>query len=210
MIIMLTISSCAGYRYYEKSNPFSIYGIKSIYIPTFYNHSNLSNASHFFTKEFYVLMGQFKGLKIAKSKEHADAVLIGVLTSPQKISETILSSGLRGAKSVAGKSIGDSRQDFYVPAVGQVNLTLRITLLKRPTINEIKLIQSELGKQVKSSSKIIINESIGITSSFNREYFDEDGGKVHATLNRGAVKNTIEAMAIQTAENFRNMILYAF
>ena len=208
--ILLIASSCAGYRYYEKSNPFSIYGIKSIYIPAFYNHSNLSNASHAFTKEFFILMSQFRGLKIENNEDKADAVLIGIIASPKKINETMINSGLRGAKSVAPKAIGDKRQDFYVPASNLINLTLRVTVLKRPSKEEIDFFQSNLSTQVSPTGKIIFNESIALRKSFNREYFDEDGSKVNATLNRGALKNTVELMAIDASENFRNMILYAF
>lgn len=208
--ILSLVSGCADYRYYEKSNPFSTYEIKSIYIPTFYNHTNLSNAAYRFTREFYILMSQFRGLKITNNPQNADAVLIGVLESPKKLSESVLTTGLRGAKSVSSNSIGSDRQDFYISSSSQVSLTLRIMVLKRPSAQEIRLLQSDLGKQIQPNNKIVFNESIVLRRSFNREYFDEDGSKVHATLNRGALKSTVEYMAKEASDNFRNMILYAF
>lgn len=207
---VLFVTGCAGYRYLEKNNPFSIYGIKSIYVPTFYNHTNLSNASHTFTKEFNFLLGQFTGLKLKDDNKSADATLIGILTSPKKLSDSVSSSGLRGAKSVASNSIGNDRGDFYVPSANQISLSLRIIVLKNPTKEEIELIKTQLGEHIPLSSKIIFNESIALSSSFNREYFDSDAGKVHATLNRGALRTTVENMALQASENFRNMIIYAF
>ena len=207
---LILFQGCAGYRYQEKSNPFAQYGIKSIHIPLFYNHSNLANTSAIFTREIYGLMSEFKGLQIQGSKAGADATLIGIIESADRLNETIVNRGLRVAKSVASESIGSKRGDFYVPSSSNVQLALRIVVIKNPTENEIKLLRSEFGKNVPVSSKVIFNEQIRVNTSYNREYFDGDGGNVHATLNRGAINNSLDLMAKNAASSFRDMILYAF
>jgi hypothetical protein len=210
LMLLVIVSSCAGYRYHEKGNPFAQYGIKSMRIPAFYNHSNISNTSYVFTREIYSLLSQFKGLRIQGGKGPADATLIGIIESADSLNQTVTNQGLRVAKSVADKSIGNDRGDFYVPAASNIQLSLRVIVIKNPTDSEIKLLRSELGKKVPVSSKVIFNEVIPVNATFNREYFDEDAGKVHATLNRGAMRNSLDGMAKNASNSFRDMILYAF
>jgi hypothetical protein len=210
MTQLTLLQGCAGYRYQEKNNPFAQYGVKSLRVPLFYNHSNLANTSSVFTREIYDLLSEFKGLSVQGSKGKADATLIGIVESSQRLNETITNRGLRVAKSVASSNIGNSRGDFYVPSASNVQLILRIIVIKNPSENEIKLLRSEFGKNVPVSSKVIFNEQIRVSASYNREYFDGDAGAVHATLNRGAVHNSLDAMAKNAASAFRDMILYAF
>ncbi len=80
---MLALASCAGYRFQEKNNPFAQYGVKSISVPMFYNHSLFPNISAPMTKEVYQMLSSFSGLKLSSGHEEADAVLVGIITSPE-------------------------------------------------------------------------------------------------------------------------------
>lgn len=205
------MTSCAGYRYQEKSNPFKRYGISSVKIPMFYNHSGVANVSAPFTREFITMLSRFQGLKILNTNEgQADAVLIGVISSPNSNSSTIENQSLSVIEKISDEGSGRSRRDFYIPSSSRVNLRLRIIMIKNPTEKEIKVLSSEFGKYVHVDSKVLINESILLSETFNRERDIGEAGNVNYTQNTGAVKNTIETLAERSTASFRSLILYAF
>lgn len=201
--------SCAGYRYQEKGNPFAQYGVKSISIPMFYNHSNLANISMPITKEVHRMFTQFNDLKVYSGKKEADAVLIGIITTEDRLSMSRSGSNLRSAKNVVPRSIGDDRGDFYIPSRTDLRAKLQVIILKKPSEKEIELMKSSLGKFV-VSSKVIANETIPLRFSFIREVFSGSGGQVIGTQNRSAIKNGYEELAKNAATNLRDMIIYAF
>lgn len=209
LFIILFLSSCAGYRYQESKNPFAQYGIKSISIPMFYNHSNLTNVSSPMTNEIYVMLTKFKELKVKSGYKKADAVLIGIVSSTRTLSKSRTGSNLRSVKNAAGELIGDNRGDFYIPSNTTVGAQLNLILIKNPSPNEIKLMKSSLGKFV-VSSKIIFNETIPLSQTFTRELYTDESVAVVNTQNRSAVKKSVSDMARSAAQNFKDMIIYAF
>lgn len=211
LVFLFCLTACAGYRFQEKSNPFERYGIRSVQIPMFYNHSSLPNVSAPFTKEFKNMLYKYRGLRITTSdSEKVDAVLIGIIDSPRTLAETIENQTLRVADSVAGSAVGEDRRDFYVPGSSRLTLSVRLILIKNPTPKEIKVLQSEFGKYVQVDSKVLIHEKIQLSESFNREIYDGQDGNIHYTQNQGAIKSTIDLLAMRASESFRSLILYAF
>ena len=209
LIFILGLSSCAGYRYQEQNNPFAQYGIESISVPMFYNKSNHSNISSAMTKEIYLMLTRFKGLKVYSGNKEADAVLIGIVDSQNRISQTRRGGNLRSVENAAGEIIGENRGDFYIPSQTDVSAQLRIILIKKPSKKDIQLMQSSLGKFV-ANSRIIFNETINLNQSFTREIYDDESVSVINTQNRSALKKSIRSMASNAAQNFKDMIIYAF
>lgn len=212
IFLILTLGiSCSGYRFSQTTNPLAQYGIDSLSIPMFYNFSSLPETSSNFTRETYKLLSGFTGLKLNSGwSNSSDAVLIGIIRSPDTIAQTIKPSSLRVAESVAPTKIGEARPEFYVPGASTLSLMLQVIVIKRPTSEELQLLQSELGPQIPTSAKIIFNERFTLAGSYTREFFDEEAGSVAATQNAGALRRTKDTMGVQAAELIRDMILYAF
>lgn len=206
---IFTLFSCAGYRFQEKENPFAQYGVKSITIPMFYNKSNLSNISAPMTKEMYHMLSTFSGLHIKSGNNDADAVLIGIVDAPSQAKESREATNLRSAKNTAEEALGENREDFYIPSTTNVRASLRLILLKNPSEKEIELLKSSLGKFA-VGPKIIVNETIALSGSFTREIYSDEAIDVIDTQNRSALRSTVDDMAKNAAQNFKDMILYAF
>jgi hypothetical protein len=215
LFFLLLITSCSGYRFTQQENPLSQYGIGTLSIPMFFNYSNQSEVSNHFTRETFRLLTTFKGLKL-KSGYHpeADAVLIGIIKSPEKIALTLKPNNLRVAQGRAGNAIGNKRQNFYIPGTTEMSMFLQIIVIKKPTDEELSLLKSGIGNEIKMNSRIIFNETIPLRTQFTREVFDKsdnsDGVNVIATQNAGIQRKSIMSLAEQAAISVRDMILYAF
>ncbi len=177
----------------------------------FYNYSTLSEVHTDFTRETYQLLTGLTGLKLTSGyNRDSDAVLIGILKSPEKLSETIRSSNLRLAQAKAASAIGNTRQKFYVPGSSDIVLYLQIIVIKKPTEDELSVLKSSLGEQVKPGSKIIFNELLPIRYQYTREILDDEGVQVVGSQNLGVQRKSLKTMAEQAAISVRDMILYAF
>ena len=212
LLILLFISGCSGYRYTQQDNPLSQYGIESLSVPMFHNYSNQPEVSAHFTRETYRLLSSYRGLKLRSGyHQESDAVLIGILKSPEKIYETQRPNNLRVAQDRAGNAIGDERQNFYIPGTTYMAMALQVIVIKKPSEEELSLLKSGIGDKVKLNSRIIFNETIPLSAQYTREVFDlNEGLEVTATQNTGLQRKIIKNLAEQAAINVRDMILYAF
>ena len=209
--MLLFIFSCSGYRYGHPNNPLSQYGINTLAVPMFYNYSNLAAVGPEFTQETYRQLMSFSGLKLISGySEKADAVLIGIVRSPEKMNETLRAGSIRVAKNQTPDAIGDKRQNFYIPGSTTIQLYLQIVLIKKPTEEEIGLFHTELAPQIPLSSRVLLNEFLPVSESFVRELMDNEGVQVLATQNSGVQRKKIKMMAVSAAETIRDLILYAF
>lgn len=211
ILLCFIISSCSGYRFQQQDNPLSQYGIQSISIPAFYNYSALPHVGAEFSREVYAMMAGFPSLKVRSGFDNStDAVMIGIVKSPEKLRNTTRAQNLRVAQSQAPKAIGNTRKEFYIPGTTNVQLYLQIIVIKHPSEAELELLRSGLGEDVRGSDKIIFNETLPITQSYTREIFDEEAVNVVGTQNKGLQQKTIMTMAERAAESVKEMILYAF
>ncbi|WPU66141.1 hypothetical protein [Peredibacter starrii] len=211
LIILLMLAGCSGYRFSQQENPLSQYGIQSLSVPMFYNYSNISEASGEFTRETYRLLTGFSGLKLYNGyKSSSDAILIGIIKSPEKMYDSLRPNNLRVAQDKAPNSIGTTRENFYIPGTTDVQLYLQVIVIKKPSEEELSLLKSGIGDQVRTNSKIIFNEVIPLKMQYTREILDNQGTQVNATQNFGAQRKTIRTMAEQAAVTVRDMIFYAF
>lgn len=210
LLILLFISGCSGYRYTQQENPLSQYGIDSLSVPMFHNYSNQPEASGNFTRETYRLLSSYPGLKLHSGyRTDSDAVLIGIIKTPEKIFESQLPNNLRVAQKQADNATGD-RQDFYIPGTTIMQLYLQVIVIKKPTEEELSLLKSGIGDKVKLSSRVIFNETIPVRAQYTREIFDNEEVSITATQNAGIQRKTMRTMAEQAAISVRDMILYAF
>lgn len=208
---LLALVGCSGYRFTQQENPLLQYGIHSLSVPMFYNYSSISEVSAPFTRETYRLLTSFSGLKLRSGYDkNADAVLIGIIKSPEKIFETLRPGSPRDAQQVAKDAIGTKRPQFSTPGATIVTLSLQVIVIKKPTEDELALLKSGIGDQVAVSSKVIFNELIPLNSSFTREIIDGQGVDVIATQNAGVQRKAVQTLSRQAAINVRDMILYAF
>lgn len=213
LIILMSVLlwGCTGYRFIQQDNPLSQYGIQTLSVPMFYNYSNLSDVSADFTRETYRLLTSFSGLKLINGyKKSSDAVLIGILKTPEKVMETLRPINLRLAQDRAKDVIGPSRQKFYIPGSTDVNMYLQIIVIKKPTEEELALLRSGIGDQVRGNAKVIFNETIPLRMTYTREVLDDEPVSVVGTQNFGVQRKTLKLMAEQAATSVRDMILYAF
>lgn len=210
-LVLCLLAGCSGYRFTQQDNPLSQYGIQSLSVPMFYNYSNLPEVSGEFTRETYRLLTGFSGLKLSSGYDKdADAILIGIIKSPEKTTETLKTANLRVAQDRAEKAIGAQRSKFYIPGTITVGMSLQIIVIKKPTEEEMALLKSGIGDQVQLNSRIIFNELIPLTSTYTREILDENGVQVVATQNSGVQRKALKELSIQAATSVRDMILYAF
>ena len=176
----------------------------------FYNYSNLSEVHTDFTRETYRLLTGFSSLKLNNGyNKNSDAVLIGILKSPEKLAETIRASNLRVAEEKAKNAVA-GRENFYIPGTSDVSVYLHVIVIKKPTEEEIALLKSGIGDQIKSTSRIIFNEIIPLRIQYTREVLDNEGTQVIASQNLGVQRKTLKTLAENAAINVRDMILYAF
>lgn len=205
------LMSCAGYKAVDRGNPLSQYGIKTVSVPMFLNQSTLAAVSGKFTSEFINLMSSYPGLVVETGfNNNSDAVLIGVVESNKYYAQTVTNAQQRVASSAAQNNVGSNRNDFYIPATTNVNLRVRLMLLKKPTEEELALLRSKYASKLRGNTKIIFNEVISVSETFNREVFDKEEGQINFTQNYGILNKSIEKMARKAAMNFEESVLYAF
>lgn len=210
LVLIFLLSSCAGYKFQERTNPFGDYGVKSISMPIFYNKSNFVNINSYITKEVYKVLEGFKGLRIYAGKEKADAILIGIVRSPKRMSDSMSSVGYRSAENATNDTLDtNKRDDFLIPTSSTLSLNVDLYLIKNPTDKEIQLMNSSMGKFL-VNSKVIINENINVSANFIREIYKTEYSDITGTQNRGAKKATLQIMAEEVARSFKDNILYAF
>jgi hypothetical protein len=209
-VLFIILTSCAGYRYRNKENPFIQFGIRTLSVPMFYNHSSLHNVSGVFTKEIFNTMINYKGLELRSGNAPADAVLIGIVESAPKLNETVSSEAFKSVINSYGEDVfNEKRKNFNLPSVNRVSLSVRIIVIKQPSKEEIQFLKTSYGKGV-ISSKIIFNEVISLSGNYNLKENEGQGIKVLGTQNRGIQQATVKDLALNAATSFKDMILYAF
>lgn len=211
LLILLFLTGCGGYRFSQQDNPLAQYGIDGLSVPMFHNYSNQPEMGANFTREVYRLLTGFKGLKL-KSGYHPemDAVLIGIIKTPEKVNETLRPTNLRVAKDKAPNAIGSERESFYIPGTTDIAMALQVIVIKKPTEEELTLLKSGIGDKIKLSSRIIFNETIPLRIQYTREVFDNEEVSITATQNAGIQRKVLKTLSEQAALSVRGMILYAF
>lgn len=210
LILFSLLLSCAGYKFRDKENPFMQFGIRSISVPMFYNHSSFANVEGVFTKEIFNTMLDYKGLTIKSGQKNTDAVLIGIVESATRRKDSVTPNIYSSVKNVYGGDVfKGKRDDLYISSQNQINLRLRIIVIKQPTKEEIIFLSTKIGEKA-LGSKIIFNETIALTTTQSLKQLTGESIKVIGTQNRGIERKSINTLAENAASSFKDMILYAF
>ncbi len=176
----------------------------------FVNQSNIPRVSGPFTREISSLLMNYSGLRIYPGDyQNADAVLLGIVSSKKRRNDTLETVGTQLSSDVA-PVITQNRRKFYVPRSTAINLKLHLVLIKRPTKKDLKLITSDLRKYIRTNSKIIFNETLNVRGAFTRDIHGGDAVVVNQTQNLGNQRLAIDEMAKEVADNFKEVVLYAF
>ena len=202
------LSSCSGYRFKYKDNPFARHGIQSVTIPLFLNQSVFANVSAKMTREIKKVLENQTNLTIyAGNNKNADAVLVGIVKSAKHRRTAIKPN--RTTLVTAG-----SRAEFYVPTGNLYYMDLLLVLIKAPTKLDMKLIQSDLLPYIHESPKVLFTRTLKLGSSITR-FADngttpDSGEVVNFTRTKKAFEQSVEKLAIIAAQQFEGLILYAF
>jgi hypothetical protein len=218
MFLLWLLVSCSGYRFTQQDNPLSQYGIQSLSVPMFYNYSDLPELSADFTRETYRLLMNYNGLRLHNGYDKdSDAVLIGIIKSPDKVMETVKPIGSPVVAQDKVKQLRQNpdkpqrnRQKFYTPSANQITLSLHIIVIKKPTEEELALLKSGIGGEMKLNSRVIFNEILPLITTYNREFLAAEGLDVVGTQNAGVQRKVLKTLAEQAAISVRDMVLYAF
>jgi hypothetical protein len=91
---------------------------------------------------------------------------------------------------------------------------LNIILIKRPTAEEIEFLTKNTLGLNKFHPKVVLVEEIPITGNFSRFVSDtitpNSGGEVNFVKNKGIFEKSLQDSCVQTATNFRQVVLNAF
>lgn len=208
LLILLIFISCQGYQLQTKKNPFARYGVSSIAIVNFYNHSNINNVSSSFTREMSFMLAGFSGLRIINDSQNSDAVLIGIIESADSRKESRVRSDDIVSSSILGNRIDSSKRvDYYIPTKTNLKLDLKVMLVKAFDSNDIEVLKSK-GELI--GPRVLFTEVIPLTETYTREVLSGAANNFTTTRANGAEKNALEGMATNAANTFREMILYAF
>lgn len=203
--------SCAGYHVSYKDNPLLSYDIRSVAVPVFVNRSVFPHAGALITQEVVAVLNQYHDLKIVAGESfETDAILLGVVDSKEKIREAMKakSTEFSDNKSSLGK-----RPDFYYPNGISYDLALNLILVKRPSKEELELFKTDLGAYLNLHPKVIINETIPLSGSYQIVSNDRGtglGGDVNYVKNEGIFEKSLQDVARNAAITFRDLILNAF
>jgi len=211
IIVILITSSCAGYKPYINNNPFKNYGIKSISIPIFVNKSVLPAISAKVTRSVVKVLFNYKNLKIYSGENYrADAFLIGIIESNDKINNVFKPGGDKFADGDLKKSIG-SRQSFFIPTNSSYSYNVKIYLIKDPSNNIIKLLKSKIPNNVKIKyPKLIFFKEFTATTAFDRQLKEttsvNSAGLVNFTQAQGNFYDSLDQSASSIATQFNNAV----
>jgi len=209
---LLSLGSCTGYQFRQVQNPFYHFGIKSLSIPMFVNKSVVPNLSNVFTQEIFLLLSHYSGLEVHSGlKKDKDAVLVGIISSGSRIYDVFSQS----SRTFLSKEALPGRSPFYATSETSYRLSLRIVIIKKPEANIINLIKSPWGEHVIKNSRIVLDETFPLTSSFVRSISTgKDGNSgsrvANFTKSKAWFQITVKELAKSISDRFRKEVLNAF
>jgi hypothetical protein len=214
LLLAFLLSSCAGYRVRTKGNPFEDSHIKTLAVPLFVNHSLFPGVGPIFTREIMKVLSTYSDLRLQGSaSEKSDAVLIGIVTSPDRYRDTFRTTQIKFTSGELKDSIGD-RAQFNVPTSSSYQISVRLVMIKNPSVEEKELIVSSLGEKILKSPRVIFNRTLSYTGNFNRESKDtvtsDSGGVVNYTKTKRFFEQTVESLAVSTAKDFEDLVINVF
>jgi hypothetical protein len=214
LLLLFVLSSCAGYRVRRDTNPFAQYQIQRIAVPMFVNRSSFPQLSGVLTSEIRMMLADFPGLAISASEDaNADAVLVGIIDSPDSL---IQASKNIGTTFIAGdlkESIGE-RPAYYLPTVSTLDFNLTLVLIKRPSKEDLELVDTPFLPFLSRHPKVIFTEQIPLNTSYSRTIQETLGpdspGMVNATRNAKNRERALKDIAKSASYQLKEVVIRAF
>ncbi len=213
LFMLFSLMACSGYHFKRTDNPFAAYEIHSVSIPMFLNRSSVADAAAYLNKEIVLSLSSYKGLKVYTGEnDNADAVLVGIVSSPDHVTSVYKSD-----TTFTDGSLKDSvqgRNSFYVPSNTSYSLTMQLVLIRRPTKEDRIMIESSLGPYLNAHPRVVLNEGLSLSGSYTREVAatvkPDDAGTVNFSKNRALMDKSLQNMAKDAARTFEQEVLDAF
>ncbi len=216
MLVTIFVASCAGYRVRDRGNPFEQEKVRVLAIPMFINKSIYPGVAPIFTREIARLMASYPGLKLRTTTGgDEDAVLLGIIESPQRYSQAYNTTATKFTAGALQTSIGN-RAQYYLPTSSSYKISVRLVMIKNPGKLEKELLASSLGSKIKGQpgSKVVFQQSFSYEGNFNRASQDtitpDSGGITNYSKTRRFFIQTIESLAVSTAQNVEDLVINVF
>ena len=121
IVLLVTLSSCAGYHFNTTNNPLIGYDIRSVAVPMFVNRSVIPELAAPFTKEIIFALSDYSGIRVySGDNDKADAVLIGIIESRDHYNSVVKTTQTLFTDKTIKSSIGE-RSPFYYPITTAFN-----------------------------------------------------------------------------------------
>jgi len=219
LVFLFTLTSCAGYRFAKSENTlFSNEGIESLSIPMFLNKSIYPGVSAPMTAETINVFSSLSGVNVYTGENlEADAILVGVISSPKRKSDAIRTGSILTTGSSLKPSIGN-RADFFVPTSSRYKITVRYLLIKKPSQKLLSALTSDKFEKLSAKGllnpKVVFDKTFSYEGSFNREVAivgDSDSpGVVNYTKSQMFFRQSIAQLSKSSAKNLKELILNVF
>lgn len=213
LFILVIFVSCSGYHFKKRDNPLAAFEINSVAVPMFLNRSAVADVGAYLSKEIILILSSYKGLKVYSGENSsADATLVGIVSSDDHLS-TIYKTEDVFTDGKFSRSIGE-RNPFYIPNSTSYALRAQLILIRKPSKEDRQMIESSLGPYLNAHPRIVLNESLSLNGSFNREVSPNDGsdsgGRVNYTKNRALLDKSLQNTTKDAARTFEQEVLDAF
>lgn len=211
-VLLLTLASCAGYHFNTTNNPLIGYDIRSVAVPMFINRSVIPDLAAPFTKEIIFALNDYSGIRVySGDNDKADAVLIGIIESGDHYNDVVQTAQTLFTDKTL--DIGE-RSPFYYPITTAYEFSLKVILIKRPSKEELELLTTDFGKYMRANPKVVLMDTLTVVGAFSRVVGEATApnavGKTNFVKNRGIFEKSIQEAAMNTAKNFKQVVLNAF
>ena len=213
--LLLLVGGCAGYNFVGPKNPFAQYGVQSITVPMFVNHSAITGVTGVLTKEIRLRLQRYSGLKVSSGESSStDAVLVGIIDSADSRYQVFTPAARKFTESELASSLG-ARSQFYVPTSTNYQFSLKLVLIKRPSEADLEFLsQGQLSPLLSRHPRVIFSQELNLTSSFTR-YLEgnvnvDSAGVVNYTKSQGVFESSLDALAKSAANQFETVVIHVF
>lgn len=218
-VIFVFLVSCSGYRLKRGENSlFYNENIRSLSVPMFINKTMYPHVSGALTLETSKVLSSVRGLTIYNGENsEADAILVGVVTSPLREAESITTDAIKATDGTLDGSLGN-RSGFFVPTSSRYRISVRYFLIKSPSASELEVLKSNIAKNLEQSlavnPKVVFNQTFNYQGSFNREIATDSGpdsgGVVNYTKTKKFFEQSLNNIAKGAAKDLKELILNVF
>ena len=218
-VIFIFLVSCSGYRLKRGENSlFYNENIRSLSVPMFINKTMYPHVAGALTVETSRVLSSVSGLTIYSGEnDKADAVLVGVVSSPLREAESIFTNSIKATEGSLDSSLGN-RSGFFVPLSSRYQISVRYFLIKSPSAYELELLKSKVAGQLEenlmANPKVVFNQTFNYQASFNREVATNEGpdsgGVVNYSKTKKFFEQSLDGVAKNAARDLRELILNVF